>query len=129
MIYRNYFRFWNWLENFKSPVFARDLRPTLFLWASMGLSGSRIRTGPGTETEMDIVMNRMLVLSGNVQVALFSQKNSDFLLQNPLDIRFRQQQVKFQTFQLLICHDNQESMFGKIWSKICLCTNLPYFLK
>ena len=80
----------------------------------MGLSGSRIRTGPGTETEMDIVMNRMLVLSGNIQVALFSQKNLDFLLQNPLDIRFRQQQVKFQTFQLLICHDNQESMFGKI---------------
>ena len=75
----------------------------------MGLSGSRIRTGPGTETEMDIVMNRMLVLSGNVQVALFSQKNLDFLLQNPLDIRFGQQ-----TFQLLICHDNQESMFGKI---------------
>ena len=70
MIYRNYFRFWNWLENFKSMVLSRDLRPTLLLWASMGLSGSKIRTGSRTETEMDVVANRMSVLSGNIQVVL-----------------------------------------------------------
>ena len=70
MIYRNYFRFWNWLENFKSMVLSRDLRQTLLLWASMGLSGSKIQTGSRTETEMDVVANRMSVLSGNVQVAL-----------------------------------------------------------
>ena len=89
-------------------VLSRDLRQTLLLWASMGLLGSRIQTGSRTETEMDVVANRMSVLSGKICTSrtLFSQKNSDFLLQNLLDIRFREQQIKSQTFQILNMKQN-----------------------
>ena len=87
-------------------VLSRDLRQTLLLWASMGLSGSKIQTGSRTETEMDVVANRMSVLSGNVQVALCFHRKTDILLQNLLDIRFREQS---QAFQILICHDNLDN--------------------
>ena len=53
---------------------------------------------------------------------LFSQKISDFLFHSFLDIHIREQ-VKSQTFQLLICHDNQESMFETKMKQTMLCTN------
>ena len=120
MIYRNYFRFWNWLENFKSTVFARDLLPTLFLWASMGLSRSRIRTGSGTETEMDVVANQMSVLSGNVQVALcFHRKIRIFCYKIFLISVSVNNKSKVKLFKYYFVMIIRSQCLAK-----CLCTNL-----